>query len=292
MKNLMKSMTGFGRAQGVFQGKQIELEIRSLNSKGLDLSLRLPQVLNEKEAEIRALMTKHAERGKVSLAVYSGQSEVESSMYFNAPLAKQYLMAFKDFADANGISEKAVTDAVFKIPEVFRPEKTIMDENDWSQFEGILHSAIQHFDRFRLDEGAQLFSAFNALITSISGALAGIEELDRLRLMAVRQRLKQHMQTLSADIKLDENRFEQEVLYYMEKLDITEEKTRLRTHLAYFTETMALPSSGRKLGFISQEIGREINTIGSKAADADMQKKVVEMKDDLEKIKEQLNNIL
>jgi uncharacterized protein (TIGR00255 family) len=213
-------------------------------------------------------------------------------MYFNAPLAKQYLMAFKDFADANGISEKAVTDAVFKIPEVFRPEKTIMDENDWSQFEGILHSAIQHFDRFRLDEGAQLFSAFNALITSISGALAGIEELDRLRLMAVRQRLKQHMQTLSADIKLDENRFEQEVLYYMEKLDITEEKTRLRTHLAYFTETMALPSSGRKLGFISQEIGREINTIGSKAADADMQKKVVEMKDDLEKIKEQLNNIL
>ncbi len=292
MKNLMKSMTGFGRAQGVFQGKQIELEIRSLNSKGLDLSLRLPQVLNEKEAEIRALMTKHAERGKVSLAVYSGQSEVESSMYFNAPLAKQYLMAFKDFADANGISEKAVTDAVFKIPEVFRPEKTIMDENDWSQFEGILHSAIQHFDRFRLDEGAQLFSAFNALITSISGALAGIEELDRLRLIAVRQRLKQHMQTLSADIKLDENRFEQEVLYYMEKLDITEEKTRLRTHLAYFTETMALPSSGRKLGFISQEIGREINTIGSKAADADMQKKVVEMKDDLEKIKEQLNNIL
>jgi uncharacterized protein (TIGR00255 family) len=292
MKNLMKSMTGFGRAQGVFQGKQIELEIRSLNSKGLDLSLRLPQVLNEKEAEIRALMTKHAERGKVSLAVYSGQSEVESSMYFNAPLAKQYLMAFKDFADANGISEKAVTDAVFKIPEVFRPEKTIMDENDWSQFEGILHSAIQHFDRFRLDEGAQLFSAFNALITSISGALAGIEELDRLRLMAVRQRLKQHMQTLSADIKLDENRFEQEVLYYMEKLDITEEKTRLRTHLAYFTETMALPSSGRKLGFISQEIGREINTIGSKAADAEMQKKVVEMKDDLEKIKEQLNNIL
>ena len=292
MKNLMKSMTGFGRAQGVFQGKQIELEIRSLNSKGLDLSLRLPQVLNEKEAEIRALMTKHAERGKVSFAVYSGQSEVESSMYFNAPLAKQYLMAFKDFADANGISEKAVTDAVFKIPEVFRPEKTIMDENDWSQFEGILHSAIQHFDRFRLDEGAQLFSAFNALITSITGALAGIEELDRLRLMAVRQRLKQHMQTLSADIKLDENRFEQEVLYYMEKLDITEEKTRLRTHLAYFTETMALPSSGRKLGFISQEIGREINTIGSKAADADMQKKVVEMKDDLEKIKEQLNNIL
>lgn len=292
MKNLMKSMTGFGRAQGVFQGKQIELEIRSLNSKGLDLSLRLPQVLNEKEAEIRALMTKHAERGKVSLAVYSGQSEVESSMYFNAPLAKQYLMAFKDFADANGISEKAVTDAVFKIPEVFRPEKTIMDENDWSQFEGILHSAIQHFDRFRLDEGAQLFSAFNALITSISGALAGIEVLDRLRLMAVRQRLKQHMQTLSADIKLDENRFEQEVLYYMEKLDITEEKTRLRTHLAYFTETMALPSSGRKLGFISQEIGREINTIGSKAADAEMQKKVVEMKDDLEKIKEQLNNIL
>lgn len=292
MKNLMKSMTGFGRAQGVFQGKQIELEIRSLNSKGLDLSLRLPQVLNEKEAEIRALMTKHAERGKVSLAVYSGQSEAESSMYFNAPLAKQYLMAFKDFADANGISEKAVTDAVFKIPEVFRPEKTIMDENDWSQFEGILHSAIQHFDRFRLDEGAQLFSAFNALITSISGALAGIEELDRLRLMAVRQRLKQHMQTLSADIKLDENRFEQEVLYYMEKLDITEEKTRLRTHLAYFTETMALPSSGRKLGFISQEIGREINTIGSKANDAGIQKLVIQIKDELEKIKEQSLNVL
>ncbi|MFN5386022.1 MAG: YicC/YloC family endoribonuclease [Bacteroidota bacterium] len=292
MKNLMKSMTGFGRAQGVFQGKQIELEIRSLNSKGLDLSLRLPQVLNEKEAEIRALMTKHVERGKVSLAVYSGQSELESSMYFNAPLAKQYLMAFKSFADANGISEKAVTDAVFKIPDVFRPEKTSMDENDWSQFEGILHSAIQHFDRFRLDEGAHLFTAFHALIASISGALAAIEELDQQRLLAVRQRLKQHVQTLSADIKLDENRFEQEVLYYMEKLDITEEKTRLRAHLAYFTETMVLPSSGRKLGFISQEIGREINTIGSKAADADMQKKVVEMKDDLEKIKEQLNNIL
>ncbi len=292
MKNLMKSMTGVGRSQGVFQGKQIELEIRSLNSKGLDLSLRLPQVLNEKEGEIRSLLTKHVERGKVSLAVYSGASETESGAYFNATLANQYVKAFKDFADMNGIAEKTVIDAVFRIPEVFRPEKMSMDENDWSQFEGILHSAIQHFDQFRLAEGAQLFNAFHTLITSLSNALGEIEDLDKLRMQAVRQRLKQHVQTLSADIKLDENRFEQEVLYYMEKLDITEEKTRLRTHLAYFLETMALPSSGRKLGFISQEIGREINTIGSKAADADMQKKVVEMKDDLEKIKEQLNNIL
>ena len=287
----MMSMTGFGRAQGSLHGKVLQVEIRSLNSKGMDLSMRLPSFLNEKEPEIRGLLLQQIERGKVTLSVYQEQQDNDYSMNFNAVLAGEYLKAMKTFARDNHMPEADLMQALVRIPDVFRPGKTPLSEQDWEQVKILVNAAITEFMQFRLDEGAQLFRLFTQMLDTLTSLLEQIEALDVKRMENLRSRMRQHLTTLASEIKIDESRFEQEMLYYMEKLDVAEEKNRLATHLKYFRETMSQPSSGRKLGFISQEIGREINTIGAKSNDADMQKCVVLMKDELERIKEQLNNI-
>ncbi|MEJ8804442.1 YicC/YloC family endoribonuclease [Pontibacter sp. H249] len=292
---MLQSMTGFGSARLDSDQYTISVEIRSLNSKGMDLSVRTPRYLGDKEYEIRNMLTKALVRGKVSVCIdYTKNKSQKAKNNINRDLLQVYYNELSQAADAVGASKQDLFRLALHMPEVLQQDQ---DEEsgdaDWSIVQPLLEDALKNINTFRADEGKALTAEIMSYIDRIRILLAEIEKHDPVRMENIRNRIKGHLTEISNSESFDKNRFEQEMIYFMEKLDIAEEKVRLVNHLHYFTETVYLPEpTGKKLGFISQEIGREINTIGSKANDATIQHYVVEMKEELEKIKEQINNIL
>lgn len=288
-------MTGFGQATLDQQGNKVSIEVRSLNSKFLDLSLRLPKLFAEKELEIRSLINEKLERGKVSIVVeLQTQALAEPQVQYNEELFQTYYLRLRKLADKVVAPHDSLFSMALNSPGVIEnkfDEK--LSEEDWKHIRETLSSALDACDGFRATEGAVLLSKFKEYIQTIDRCLKQVIELDPKRVSRVRERLKKGVTEFFGEEGFDKNRLEQEIIFYIEKLDIQEEIVRLGTHLAYFSQVLSeKQSNGKKLGFIAQEIGREINTIGSKSNDAEMQKVVVVMKEELEKIKEQLNNVL
>ena len=290
----MKSMTGFGKAIAEVFGKKVTVEIRSVNSKSMDLNVRMPYLYKEKELELKSEVSKQLERGKVDVTVFTDSLQENLPVAINKKLLKAYYAELKQVAEDVGASDAGLLDLVLKMPDVMKAEKELQefDEAEWNEVKQVVFSAIGAFQEFRDQEGKVLAGEFVKRIGIISELLLLIEQQDAIRINNVRSKIQNALEEVVGKEKIDQNRFEQELIYYIEKLDITEEKVRLKTHLDYFKVTMNEVGAGRKLGFISQEIGREINTIGSKANEAKIQKMVVQMKDELEKIKEQLLNVL
>jgi uncharacterized protein (TIGR00255 family) len=282
-------MTGFGKASLQLPTKKITIEVKSLNSKGLDLNVRMPSLYREMELGLRNQLAVKLERGKVDFSIFIESTAEQTSTKVNAPIVKAYIKQLKEiYADAD---ETELMKMAVRMPDALKVERDEIDENDWIQIQAVIEEAVQNILTFRKDEGMSLEKEFQLRIGNIRQYMTEALALDPERVQAIKDRL----QTAIAELKVnvDENRFEQELIYYLEKLDITEEKVRLTNHLDYFLETIkAAEANGRKLGFITQEMGREINTMGSKSNHAQMQKLVVQMKDELEKIKEQVLNVL
>jgi uncharacterized protein (TIGR00255 family) len=289
---MIRSMTGFGKATKEKGEKIITVEIRSLNSKGADISLRLSSSLRNYELELRNELLKQLERGKIDLSVFIESNHPELPTEINIPLAKAYYEQLRNLSIEIGQPLDGALTQVLKFPDVLKSPKQEADEDEWLAIKECVAQAIKQLNDFRDTEGKSLLQDFNDRLGKIGQHLEEVKRLDANRLTSIKDRIRANIMEMMGKIKLDENRFEQELIYYIEKLDINEEKVRLKTHLDYFLETCRENSPGRKLNFISQEIGREINTIGSKANDAQIQKLVVLMKDELEKIKEQANNVL
>ncbi|WP_276498836.1 YicC/YloC family endoribonuclease [Pontibacter litorisediminis] len=293
---MLQSMTGFGSARLDADQYCISVEIRSLNSKSMDLSVRTPKVLSDKEYEIRNMVQKALVRGKVTVNVEFTKNKTQKARNtVNKDLLKAYYNDLSEVADQLGADKGELFRLALHMPEVLQQEEQDEEtaEAEWSLVQPLLQEALQSVNNFRADEGKALTTEIMSYIDRIRILLAEIDKHDPVRMEQIRSRIRGHLADISASEHFDKNRFEQEMIYYMEKLDIAEEKVRLVNHLHYFTETVYLPEpTGKKLSFISQEIGREINTIGSKANDATIQHHVVEMKEELEKIKEQVNNIL
>jgi len=285
-------MTGFGKEVCEFKEKTISVEIKTLNSKQLDLYIRMPLNYREKDIEIRSLISKKLERGKVDLTLSIENADFTADYTFNKTLAKKYFEEFKTFSKEINETEINLLPSILKMPEVLKKKEDEINEVEWTQIKSVLDKAIEEVDKFRSDEGKSLAKDFSERIELISKLLVKIEPFEKQRIENIRNRIHLSLKEITNEDTIDKDRFEQELIFYLEKLDITEEKVRLKNHCDYFFQTMKESSSGKKLGFITQEIGREINTIGSKANDSDIQKLVVQMKDELEKIKEQLLNIL
>lgn len=291
---MIKSMTGFGRSTLELPEKSISIDLKTLNSKQFDANLRLPPLYREKEGEIRLLLNTELERGKIELNINIDKNGESGSYQFNRTLARQYFLEMKNLADELGMElDQDVIPTLARMPDVLKAEQPALDKEEWEQVKEAIVETIKKLNRFREEEGAALEKDLQERVSIIEGLLVKIPPLEKKRIVTLRERLTKQLDELLPQESIDKNRFEQEVVFYLDKMDITEEKVRLKKHCEYFTETLALQeSSGKKLGFISQEMGREINTLGSKANDADIQKIVVLMKDELEKIKEQLFNIL
>lgn len=288
-------MTGFGQAITSLGDASLLVEIKTLNSKFLDLSLRLPKVFSEKEIEIRALITDKLERGKVSVSIeYQKGPGQQIVQRYNETAFTAHYAELKKLADRVMAPYDRIFELALKSPDVeMATEREAFDAEAYEKFLHTLNDVINQCDAFRKSEGATLTSKFRAYIQSIAGFLLRVEKIDPSRVEKIRTRIKKSVSDFFGEEGFDKNRLEQEIIFYIEKLDINEERVRLKTHLDYFLKVMDEPqSNGKKLGFIAQEIGREINTIGSKANDAEMQKEVVAMKEELEKIKEQLSNII
>lgn len=285
-------MTGFGKATKEFSNKTVSVEIRSLNSKNVDLSLRLSSLYRDKEHELKSEISRLLERGKIDLSVYVESKIQETPVEVNTELAKLYHAKIKQLAQDLNEEQSSVLSHVLKMPDVLKSERKEPNEQDWTDISQVIGLAIASLNKFREDEGKSIEKDFEDRLNVIANSLEAIKNLDSGRIQNIKDRIRKNLDEAVGSEKVDNNRFEQELIYYIEKLDINEEKVRLKTHLDYFNKTMKEPSGGRKLNFIAQEIGREINTIGSKANDAEMQKHVVLMKDELEKIKEQTNNVL
>ena len=286
---MIQSMTGFGKATLQLPSKKITVEVKSLNSKGLDLSVRMPSLYREMELGLRNQIALKLERGKVDFSIFIESTAEQTSTKVNVPIVKGYINQLREvYVDAD---ETELMKMAIRMPDTMKIERDEIDENDWVQIQTVIEEALQNILTFRKDEGMSLEKEFQLRIGNIRQYMNDALALDPERVQAIKDRL----QTAIAELKInvDENRFEQELIYYLEKLDITEEKVRLTNHLDYFLETInGTEANGRKLGFITQEMGREINTMGSKSNHAQMQKLVVQMKDELEKIKEQVLNVL
>jgi len=286
---MIQSMTGFGKASLQLPTKKITVEVKSLNSKGLDLNVRMPSLYREMELGLRTQIAAKLERGKIDFGIYIESTSEQTSTKVNVPVVKNYIAQLKEvYPDAD---ETELMKMAVRMPDTLKTEREEIDENDWEQIQVIIEEALQNILTFRKDEGESLEKEFNLRIGNIRQYMNDALALDPERVQAIKDRLQTAIAELQVNV--DENRFEQELIYYLEKLDITEEKVRLTNHLDYFLETIeGTEANGRKLGFITQEMGREINTMGSKSNHAQMQKLVVMMKDELEKIKEQVLNVL
>jgi uncharacterized protein (TIGR00255 family) len=292
---MIKSMTGFGQS-GLEDGQlQISVEVKSLNSKFLDLNIRLPKSFSARELEIRNLLSEKLERGKLSVTIdYQRQADKSVRQSYDETLFTAYYGALKKLADRVMADYNGLFELALNSPDVIQGElnESVNDE-DWKKIKGCLEQAIKKCETFRVEEGGVLEKMLVDCCAAIEQGLEQVRVLDPRRVERFRERLKGNVTAIFGDEGFDPNRLEQEIIFYIEKLDINEEKVRLKSHLDYFRSALKEgQSNGKKLGFISQEIGREINTIGSKANDAEIQKQVVMMKEELEKIKEQLNNVL
>jgi uncharacterized protein (TIGR00255 family) len=282
-------MTGFGKASLQLPSKKITVEIKSLNSKGLDLNTRMSSIYREMELGLRNQISQLLERGKIDFSLYIEVTGEETSSKINVPILKGYmnqLKAVNAAADDTELLKMAI-----RMPDALKTEREEIDEKEWQEIQKVIHQALENIVQFRKDEGASLEIEFQMRIAKIRTLMNEAVAYDAERVATVKTRLRTALEELK--VSVDENRFEQELIFYLEKYDITEEKVRLENHLNYFIETLSgIEANGRKLGFITQEMGREINTMGSKSNHAEMQKLVVMMKDELEKIKEQVLNVL
>jgi len=286
---MIQSMTGFGKATLQLPTKKITVEVKSLNSKGLDLNVRMPSLYREMELGLRTQIASALERGKVDFSIYIESTAEQTSTKVNVPIVKAYINQLREvYADAD---ETELMKMAVRMPDTMKVEREEIDENEWAQIKEVINESLNNILSFRKDEGLSLEKEFQLRIGNIRQYMNDALALDPERVQAIKDRLQTAIDELKVNV--DENRFEQELIYYLEKLDITEEKVRLTNHLDYFLETIkGTEANGRKLGFITQEMGREINTMGSKSNHAQMQKLVVMMKDELEKIKEQVLNVL
>ncbi|MFI0428852.1 YicC/YloC family endoribonuclease [Mariniflexile sp. HMF6888] len=285
---MIYSMTGYGKSVLQLPTKKVTIELKSLNSKSLDLNARMPSIYREKELAIRKLLADNLERGKIDFSIYMEATAEDTSTQINTPVVKQYIEQLRQVVDGDAIE---LLKMAVRFPDALNTVREEIDENEWQIIAVEINKAIEDLNNHRLDEGKVLEQEFNKRVAIIDDLLDQVIAMDPERIIGVRERLLKGVEELKD--KYDENRFEQELVYYIEKFDITEEKVRLKNHLNYFIECISSEdSNGKKLGFISQEMGREINTIGSKSNYAPMQQLVVQMKDELEKIKEQLLNVL
>lgn len=290
---MIQSMTGFGKATLELPTKKITIEIKSLNSKQIDLSVRIPSVYKEQELNIRSLIAKRLERGKVDFAIYIENTSKETVSQINQNVLEGYYNQIKESSAKLGIDVPSDWfQVLLRLPDVLKYEAQDVDENEWGQIQTTINTAIDQLVDFRKQEGAMLEDLFTNKINNISSLLSEIEGYEAERIEKVKTRITEALEKIEK-FDYDKNRFEQEMIFYIEKLDINEEKNRLSNHLTYFVSTMKEgQGQGKKLGFIAQEIGREINTMGSKSNHAEMQQVVVRMKDELEQMKEQILNVL
>ncbi len=293
---MIRSMTGFGKAELQLKGRKLSVELRSLNSKQLDINIKTPLLYREKEPVLRNEIAAWVKRGKADLIIQLESTEMESIYSINTPALKHYVEQLSGTAGELGIEKinrLELLKLAMRMPDTLSTEKPEMDEEEWELVFKCIVDAAGQLDAYRIQEGEAMKVDMTSRVNAIEENLSSIDKYEKIRIDNIRNRLQQNLQEFFSSSTIDRNRFEQEIIYYLEKLDITEEKVRLKNHLAYFRETLeAEEASGKKLGFISQEIGREINTIGSKANDFNIQKLVVQMKDELEKIKEQSLNVL
>jgi len=291
---MIRSMTGFGKTEFEVGTKKITLEIKSLNSKQLDINTRVPSMYREKDLEIRRLISEMLTRGKVDFAIYLDNLGTESTSRINSAIIKDYYSQLKSVHQELGLEiNKSIMQSIMRLPETVKMVYDELDETEWLTVRENLIKTLDELNRFRDQEGQALKTDIVANIANILDLLKQVEPFENQRMVNVKTKIMDSLEALQLNGNLDKNRFEQELIYYMEKLDINEEKVRLTNHCSYFTETMdESEPSGRKLGFIAQEIGREINTLGSKANESNLQRIVVQMKDNLEKIKEQVLNVL
>lgn len=286
---MIQSMTGYGKAVAECSDKKITIEIRSLNSKTLDLNARLPYLYKEKELDIRKILSEKLQRGKVDFSVNTEATADNKTQQINPEIIKSYIGEFKQIVPE--ATDPELLAIVMRLPDVMAFTCKELEEDEWNIFVKLLNEAIKNLNEFRLAEGKVLEQDFIQRIEKIKDLLVQVEPFEKERIQTLKERFTKNLEELSSDYDL--NRFEQELIYYLEKLDITEEKVRLKNHCEYFLENLrSNESEGKKLGFICQEIGREINTLGSKSNHSEMQKIVVQMKDELEKVKEQVLNIL
>jgi len=291
---MIRSMTGYGKAECLLPDKKLTIEVKSLNSKQLDTNTRLPSLYREKELEIRQAISGALERGKVECSFFYELSEEASSGTINEPVVKSYYEQLYKISGELGLEASLdLLSTVMRMPDTIRTEKAELVDEEWNAVKEGLEQALRLVNGFRHQEGESLDRDLRDRVSAISGKLEGIENLEQERIEKIRERIGNNLTAFLEKEELDQNRYEQELIYYLEKLDISEEKVRLANHCSYFLETMSedVPV-GKKLGFISQEMGREINTLGSKANHAEIQRLVVEMKDELERIKEQILNVL
>lgn len=281
-------MTGYGKTVLQLPTKKITIELKSLNSKNLDLNVRIPSYYREKELDIRKNLAVDLERGKIDFSIFIEGNGGEGSSKINENVVKEYMNQLRNIVDSDEIE---LLKMAVRLPEALKTEREELDEEEWGLILATIEETVQKIKLYRTDEGKVLCDDFIFRISNIENLLEKVIEIDPERIVLVKEKLRKAIADLEA--KIDENRFEQELIYYLEKLDITEEKVRLKNHLEYFKKELSTnDSNGKKLAFITQEIGREINTIGSKSNYAAMQKLVVQMKDELEKIKEQSLNVL
>lgn len=287
---MIVSMTGYGKAEGMLPNKKISIELKSLNSKQIDMNVRMPGSYREKELEVRQQIGGILKRGKIDVSFFVENTGVSSKQSINTELVKNYFKEMKSLSEELG-SQDSIMDIVMRLPDVLKTEKESINEDEWAFVQDLLETAVNNIQEFRQSEGKVLELDFIQRIDTIQSIVDDIEKTEKGRVEETRQRILERLDNLK--VAVDENRFEQELVYYIEKLDVTEEIVRLHNHLQYFKENLdSKESQGKKLGFICQEIGREVNTIGSKSNNAEMQQKVVRMKDELEKIKEQILNVL
>jgi uncharacterized protein (TIGR00255 family) len=286
---MIYSMTGYGKSVLQLPTKKVTVELKSLNSKSLDLNARMPSIYREKELAIRKLLADKLERGKIDFSIYVEATAEDTSTQINAPVVKQYMEQLRKVLNSG--DEIELLKMAVRFPDALNTVREEIDETEWDIIQNEINKAVEDLSSHRLDEGKVLEQDFNKRVAIIDNLLDQVIAMDPERIIGVRERLLKGVEELKD--KYDENRFEQELVYYIEKFDITEEKVRLKNHLNYFIQCInSEDSNGKKLGFISQEMGREINTIGSKSNYSAMQQLVVQMKDELEKIKEQLLNVL
>lgn len=289
---MLRSMTGFGKASDSFKSKKYSVELRSLNSKSMDLNTRMSSIYKELDTPIRKLISEKLCRGKIDFSLSVEAVGNENVVAINHELAKAYYNELKAFNESVGEKTEDYLSVILRMPEVLNAtNEEELNEEEKSFILTVVENAIGNLNDFRRKEGEDLEKEFNERIEEIRSLLNEVPKYEQTRIDTIRERMKKGLEEIHSG-SYDDNRFEQEMIFYIEKLDISEEKMRLSNHLDYFLETMVLPESGKKLGFIGQEIGREINTLGSKSNNAEMQKLVIDMKDNLEKIKEQILNTL
>lgn len=287
-------MTGFGRANGNWRNKSLNIEVKSLNSKFTDLRLKLPNNYKDKETELRKIIQDHIGRGKIEFTLEMVSAEDQDSLSLNVPLFKKYFSALNQLKNDLNLEHVDLMQSILRMPNVISSETPELEEEEWKFVQNLVSDALKDLREFRLSEGVALALDLDQRIHNIKNLLLQVQPHENSRIEKLREKLHLSAKEFVRKETFDQNRYEQEVMYYLEKIDITEEKVRLDQHCIYFLDTLKGKDAlkGRKLGFIAQEIGREINTLGAKANHSDIQKIVVEMKDELEKIKEQIANLV